>query len=308
MRKTTEETFAEVEIQHPLPAKVRSLVPSLGAQQQRVARALLADPVACSRMSVSDLADHAHTSDTTVVRTARLLGYAGYRELRRALVELAAVITNTQAVPTVGAVALNDPLDRVVAKLAAEERQILADTASQLDIDALDAAVTAISRARRIDVYGIGSSGSVADDLAAKLMRIGRVAHAHSDAHRAMTSAVHLGEEDVAIGISHSGTTLDVVDPLRTAADNGATTVTLTSRPRSPAAHYADVVLATAAAAQGSDLRSVSMSSRTSQLLVVDCLVTGVAQRTYHSGAQRGLAASFRAVLPRHQANAPTDR
>ncbi|MFF0745412.1 MurR/RpiR family transcriptional regulator [Streptomyces sp. NPDC004111] len=292
---------------HPLPAKVRTLLAGMSAQQQVVARSLLADPEACSRMTVTDLAEHTGTSETTVVRTARLLGYSGYRDLRRALVEVA---THAQgpAADTVGGVALTDPLETMVAKLAAEERQVLADTAAQLDLTQLDAAITALCSARRIDVYGIGSSGSVAEDLAAKLMRIGLVAHAHADAHRAMASAVHLNPADVAVGISHSGTTLDVVDPLRTAADNGATALAITSHPRSPVAHYADHVLATAAAAQGSDLRSASMSSRTSQLLIVDCLFTGAAQRTYHTSAQRGLAASYQAVLPRHQATAPNGR
>lgn len=292
---------------HPLPAKVRAALPSMSQSQRRIAKEIVSDPEACSRMTVSDIADHTSTSETTVVRTARLLGYSGYRELRRALVELSARSIGAGPAETVGGVGLDDPLAQVVAKLAQEERQVLADTAVQLDIGQLDAAVTAVCAARRIDVYGIGASGGVAEDLAAKLMRIGLIAHAHTEAHRAMTSAVHLQPDDVALAVSHSGTTADVADPLKQAARNGATTVAITSHPRSPVAHYADHVLTTAAA-QGSDLRSASMSSRTSQLLVVDCLFTGAAQRTYHSSARRGLAASFQAVLPRHSATAPHSR
>ncbi|MEU8764571.1 MurR/RpiR family transcriptional regulator [Streptomyces sp. NPDC048659] len=306
MSTNTVETTAHTgDTPHALPAKVRTLLPGLAQAQRQVAEAVVADPAGCARMTVTELADHTATSETTVVRTARLLGYTGYRDLRTALVELAARERSDEQDPdrTVGGVGLDDPLDQVVAKLAGEERQVLADTAVQLDIAVLDAVITALTGARRIDVYGVGTSGIVGEDLAAKLMRIGLVAHAYGDPHRAIASAVQLTPADVALAISHSGTTADVVDPLRRAAANGATTIAITGTPRSPVAQHSGLVLTTAAA-QGSDLRSASMSSRTGQLLIVDCLFTGAAQRTYHTTARRGLAASYRAVSQRHGATA----
>lgn len=172
----------------------------------------------------------------------------------------------------------------MVAKLAHDERQTLADTAAALDTAQLEAAVTAAAAARRIDVYGVGASGLVAQDLTQKLLRIGLVAHAHSDTHLAVTNAVQLASGDLAIAITHSGATRDVIEPLRVAFERGATTVAVTGRPRSAVTQYADHVLATSTARE-SELRPAAMSSRTSQLLVVDCLFVGVAQRTYATAA-----------------------
>ncbi len=108
---------------------------------------------------------------------------------------------------------------------------------------------------------------------------------------------------DAAVAITHSGATGDVIDPLRTAFERGATTIALTSRPNAPVAHYADLVLATSAARE-TRLRPAAMSSRTSQLLVVDCLFVAVAQQTYETAAP-ALAASYAALAPRRTARSP---
>lgn len=282
-----------------LVAKVRTLTPSLTRSMRRVAEAVANDPAGCAALTVTGLAELTGTSEATVVRTARLLGYPGYRDLRLALAGLAAQQRSGRAPALTTDIAVDDPLEDVVAKLAHDERQTLADTAAALDTAQLEAAVTAAAAARRIDVYGVGASGLVAQDLTQKLLRIGLVAHAHSDTHLAVTNAVQLASGDLAIAITHSGATRDVIEPLRVAFERGATTVAVTGRPRSAVTQYADHVLATSAARE-SELRPAAMSSRTSQLLVVDCLFVGVAQRTYATAAP-ALAASYEALAHRHR-------
>ncbi|MDX3119558.1 MurR/RpiR family transcriptional regulator, partial [Streptomyces scabiei] len=282
-----------------LAAKVRTLAPTMTRSVQRVARAVAHDPAGCAALTVTGLAERTGTSEATVVRTARLLGYPGYRELRLALAGLAAHRQSGRAPALTTDITVDDPLADVVAKLARDERQTLADTAAALDTVQLDAAVTAAAAARRIDVYGVGASGLVAQDLAQKLLRIGLVAHAHSDTHLAVTTAVQLSAGDVAVAVTHSGATGDVIEPLRTAFGRGATTVAITGQPHSAVTQYADHVLTTSTARE-SELRPAAMSSRTSQLLVVDCLFVGVAQRTYPT-AGPALAASYEALAHRHR-------
>lgn len=282
-----------------LAAKVRTLAPSLTRSMRRVAEAVANDPAGCAALTVTGLAELTGTSEATVVRTARLLGYPGYRDLRLALAGLAAQQRSGRAPAITADIAVDDPLADVVAKLARDERQTLADTAAALDTGQLEAAVTAAAAARRVDVYGVGASGLVAQDLTQKLLRIGLIAHAHSDTHLAVTNAVQLAPGDLAIAITHSGATRDVIEPLRVAFEHGATTVAVTGRPKSAVTQYADHVLATSTARE-SELRPAAMSSRTSQLLVVDCLFVGVAQRTYATAAP-ALAASYEALAHRHR-------
>lgn len=266
---------------------------------RRVAEAVVNDPARCAALTVTGLAGLTGTSEATVVRTARVLGYVGYRDLRLALAALAAHRQSGRAPALTTDIAVDDALSDVVAKLAHDERQTLADTAAALDTAQLEAAVTAAAGARRIDVYGIGASGLVAQDLTQKLLRIGRTAHAPGDPHLAVTNAVQLASGDLAVAITHSGSTGDVIEPLRVAFERGATTVAITGRPGGPVTQYADHVLTTSAGRE-SELRPAAMSSRTSQLFVVDCLFLGVAQRTYET-AGPALTASYEALAHRHR-------
>ncbi|MFD9881846.1 MurR/RpiR family transcriptional regulator [Streptomyces alboflavus] len=281
-----------------LAAKVRTLAPSMTRSMQRVAEAVAGDPAGTAALTVTGLAELTGTSEATVVRTARLLGYPGYRDLRLALAGLAAQQQSGRAPAVTADIAVDDPIADVVAKLAYDEQQTLADTAAGLDTVQLGAAVSALAAARRVEVYGVAASGLVAQDLVQKLLRIGQVAHAHSDPHLAVTNAVTLRAKDVAIAITHSGSTEDVIEPLRVAFEHGATTVAITGRPDGLVSQYADHILTTSTARE-SELRPAAMSSRTSQLLVVDCLFVGVAQRTYETAAP-ALAASYEALAHRH--------
>ncbi|MGW1463256.1 MurR/RpiR family transcriptional regulator [Streptomyces sp. NPDC001493] len=281
-----------------LAAKVRTLAPSMTRSMQRVAEAVAGDPAGCAALTVTGLAERTGTSEATVVRTARLLGYPGYRDLRLALAGLAAHQQSGRAPAVTADIAVDDPIADVVAKLAQDEQQTLADTAAGLDTGQLSAVVTAAATARRIDIYGAGASSLVGQDLAQKLLRIGLIAHAHTDPHLAVTNAVQLRPGDLAIAITHSGSTSDVIEPLRAAFDRGATTVAITGRPGGAVTQYADHVLTTATSRE-SELRPAAMSSRTSQLLVVDCLFIGIAQRTYDTAAP-ALSASYEALAHRH--------
>ncbi|WP_375546814.1 MurR/RpiR family transcriptional regulator [Streptomyces gossypii] len=281
-----------------LAAKVRTMAPSMTRSMQRVAETVAHDPAGCARLTVTGLAERTGTSEATVVRTSRLLGYPGYRDLRLALAGLAAQQESGAAPSVTADIALDDPISEVVAKLAHDERQTLADTATALDTAQVEASVTALAGARRVDLYGVGASSLVAQDLAQKLLRIGLIAHAHADPHLAVTNAVQLRAGDVALAITHSGRTVDVIEPLRVAFGHGATTIAVTGRPDGEIAQYADHVLTTSTARE-SELRPAAMSSRTSQLLVVDCLFIGVAQRTYETAAP-ALSASYEALAHRH--------
>ncbi|TCN38716.1 RpiR family transcriptional regulator [Kribbella orskensis] len=258
----------------PLLVRVRAVMPALAPAEQRVANAVLADPGGVAAMTISELAEVASTSETTVIRFCKQLGVPGYPQLR---LQLAAQSAQENIRPEVGGdIEPGDSLADVVGKVAFADERAVRETAQQLDVDALSKVVAAVAKAPRVDLYGAAASSFVALDLQQKLHRIRRVAFAWSDVHVMLTSAALLGEDDVAIGISHTGTTVEVVEALEEAAKHGATTVAVTNFPRSPLARTADLVLTTAA--RETTYRSGAMSSRIAQLMVVDCLFIGVAQ------------------------------
>ena len=279
--------------QPPITARIRGQLDQLGNAHRQVAMAILADPAGTAATSIQALADAAGVSQASVSRFCRAFGLEGYAQLRLAL----AAEGGGQEQPSgYGDIAEGDDLSSVVRKIARLDAEAVTDTARLLDLDVLSRAIDALSVARRTDIYGVGASAIVGADLAQKLTRIGRAAISYSDAHLGITSAAVLGPDDLAVAISNSGTTGDTLDMLRTAKARGATTVAVTNNPNSPLAAEADHVLLTAA--HESVFRAGATASRLAQLVVVDCLFIGLAQRTFRA-SQAALEATWSAVRHR---------
>lgn len=255
---------------------IRSLLPNLAPVEQRVAQAVLDDPGGVAWRSISELAQSCGTSATSVVRFCRAVGLKGYPELRLALAGAVAHDDATVVAASSDIEPGDDPVT-ITKKIAYADAAAVTDTASRLDTSVLVKVVDVLADANRIDIYGVGASGFVAGDLQIKLQRINRPAFAFPDPHMATTSAALRGQGDVAIGVSHTGTTVDTIDALSEARSHGATTVAITNFPWSPITEVADHVLLTAA--RETAFRSGAMTSRIAQLTVVDCLFVTLAQR-----------------------------
>ena len=282
-----------------LLTRIRSVQQDLAPAEGRVAEWLLAQPAAAAQMSINELADACGASETTIVRFCRHVGFTGYRPLRTALIVLAARADGQPVKQAPGGdIDRDDPTSAVLAKIGFSESKAVEDTVAQLDATVVDAAVAALVSAGRIEVFGVGASGLVAEDLQQKLHRIGRPAFVSRDPHTALTSTALLGPGDVAIGISHTGQTRDTVDPLIQAARGGADTIAITNAPRSAIARTATHLLTTATVE--TTFRSGAMASRTAQLVIVDCLFVGVVQATYDASVA-ALGRTFDAVRDRRE-------
>lgn len=273
---------------------ISGLLPSLSPAEQRVARLVVADPAQAARRTITDLATAAETSEATVIRFCRSVGMPGYPQLRiRLAAEAARRVEPPDARVVGGDIPPGADLAQIIATIAFNDARAVEETAEQLDPALCEQVVDALAAAARIDIYGAGASGVVAADFQQKLHRVGRTAFYFPDVHTALTSAALLGSGDVALGISHTGTTSDVIEVLAQARERGALTVALTNFPRSPIAEVADFVLTTAA--RETTYRSGAMASRLAQLTVVDCLFVGVAAHN-RARTRRALEVTAEAV------------
>jgi len=247
----------------------------LRAAEQRVADFILAHPDELIYLTVTELADRTHTSESTVVRLCQKIGYKGYQEfkivLARDLVEPATAIY--------AAIEPGDDLATVKTKVFQANAQALRDTLEVLDEKELQRAVDAIAGARRLEIYGVGGSSPLALDAYHKFVKLGVAAVALSDGDLMAMSSSLLSANDVALGISHTGASRDVTDALGRAKRHGATTICLTHRSSSPITKVSDVVLVTAA--QQTAFSSDASSSRIAQLAVIDTLYVGVAHKNH---------------------------
>ncbi|MGW3660715.1 MurR/RpiR family transcriptional regulator [Streptomyces sp. NPDC005151] len=261
--------------------RIRSIKDSLSRAESAIADLILADPGAAAESTISDLAQAAGTSIATVHRFCRTLELRGYAQLRLGLAaDAEAARADSRAHVDLGSdIGPDDSLDQVVKKIGLANARAAEETAALIDVDVLRGVADLVQRARRIDLFSVGSSAIAAQDAEYKLLRLGFSAKFWPDVHAALMSAAVLRNGDLAVALSHSGRPREVADVLAAARADGAGTVLITSNPRCPAAQHADHVLLTSA--RETTFRSGGTASRTALLTVVDCLYVTLAQRSY---------------------------
>ncbi|MGF2950374.1 MurR/RpiR family transcriptional regulator [Microbacterium alcoholitolerans] len=257
---------------------LRQRMPSLSRSELRTAEFVIEHPSIVVESTITRLAELAQTSPASVARLCRNVGFSGYKEFR---IAIAAANSREEAARELfrvddAEIDADDSALDLVTKVAYQEARAIEETARGLDLDALDAVVAAVREAPRIDVFGAGASGLTAQDLQLKLHRVGIPCFCWADAHLALTSFALTDPGSVAIGISHSGQTLETNQMLDLARGLGATTVAITNFPDSPLASVADQLLVTSV--RESRYRTGAMSSRLAQMAIIDFLVVRLLQ------------------------------
>lgn len=258
-------------------ARLRGVHRSLNPAEKRVVDYLLAYPEEVIGLSITEVAENSKASEATVVRVSQLVGYQGFQELKIMLAkDLGSFFAE---IPE--EIKRGDSMSEVTAKVLQTNIQAIRDTLDVLDVGELERTVKAISNARRVDFYGVGASGIVALDAQSKFLRINIESMAFIDPHLQAISAALLTKRDVAVGISHSGSTKDIVDSLSLAKSSGATVICITNYMRSPIVKISDIKLFTAS--REATFRSGAIASRIVQLSVIDVLFLGVLMSRYDS-------------------------
>jgi RpiR family carbohydrate utilization transcriptional regulator len=264
--------------------RIRASIPALPPAEQRVARLLLSDPRSFATLPVAELSERAHVSKPTVVRFCRSVGYDGLADFK---LKLAGSVN--EGVPFVHRSVDDDDkagdivvkvIDNAVAAML-RYRNAAASQSIERAIAALADAGSKSDQGRRIEFYGVGNSGIVAQDAQHKFFRLGVTSAAVSDGHVQVMSATMLKAGDCAVIFSNSGRSRDLLDVAEIARRKGATVIVITAS-GSPLAREvqtgAQNILLAADHPEDSD-RYSPMVSRLLHLLIVDILSTGVALR-----------------------------
>jgi RpiR family transcriptional regulator, repressor of rpiB and als operon len=268
--------------------RIRMMLREMTPSEARITEILLRSAAEDS-MPMKRLADEAGVSEAMVVKTAKRLGFAGYRELRAALLEYKRqpnVDLHQEVTP-------DDTAETIVQKVFRTSIQALEETLAILNMDAFLHAVELIHGAHQRDFYGLGGSAQIARDVSHKFLRIGVRTSVFDDTHMMAMSASLLRAGDAVIAFSHSGSTLAVLDAVQIARNNRASIIAVTNYESSPLAELSDVVLCSTA--QGSYLTSENAAARIAQLNIMDAVFIAVAQKGYQA-AETSLSRTMAAV------------
>ncbi|MCY0385925.1 glucokinase [Robbsia sp. Bb-Pol-6] len=253
-------------------ARIRESLDRLSPAERRVADLSLLHPRSVMSDPVARIAERAGVSQPTVIRFCRSMGCEGLSDFK---LKLATQIKGTVPVAH-SQVRLGDPASEFGAKVLDNTVSAILQLRERLNFAQVEKAIRGLLAARRIEIYGQGSSAVVAHDAHYKFLRLGVSTIAYSDLHLQTASVPLLGAGDVIIVISRSGRLPGLLPLLERASDAGVLVIGITSR-HSPLARKASVVLETDPIELGDN--QLPMMSRVLHLLIIDVLAVGVAMR-----------------------------
>ena len=252
--------------------RIAAALETLSPAEAKVAGVLLSAPAWVLGSALATVAERAGVSEPTVIRFCRTLGLDGYAALRLRLAESLA----SGASLLYRDVDANDSPADLAAKIFERSARTLIDVRGQLNPARLEQAIALLAAARRIEFYGLGSSGIVAADARHKFFRLGLHAVSYSDAHVHGMAATMVGARDVVVAISSTGRTIDLISSVEIAREAGAAVIAI-APPGSPLAARATVPIEFSVD-EDPDVYS-PMTTRLAQLAIIDVLSVGVALR-----------------------------
>lgn len=251
-------------------ATISDALPKLKGSAQKGAQFILNSPRETINLTITELARRAEVSEATIVRLAQSLGYTGFQALKISLAEdlvSPMLLVHEDVMPD------DSPASAVQKAMTAGMRS-LEDTVRILEIPVLEAAIQALCNAHNIELFASGNSIPLAMDLNFRLTKIGlrsrfAIDPTIQEMYASLTSA-----EDIAIGISYTGSSIDTVHALELARQRGAKTICITNHSDSPLTRHGDFCLFTST--RVSHFREEEMSSNLATLALTEALYVGI--------------------------------
>lgn len=249
---------------------LRSAYPGLTKSEKAIALYISEHRDSIMEQSISTIAGATSSAEITVSRFCKKLGFQGLQSLKVAL----AAEVHSPAV-AYQSIQPEDSVRDIAGKMFQNIMDGLQDTLKILDFQAVEKAAKTMMAARRIAIYGFGNSATVCRDMETRFLRFGMVVQAYADSHMQVTSASLLNHRDLAIAISHTGASRDLLETVHVAQSRGAKILAITSYAQSPLAKTADIALI----GMGREIhyQSEAVASRLVHMAIADLLYMAIA-------------------------------
>ncbi len=265
---------------------------NLSKTDQRIASFILSNRKTVKALTSSEFASHVAVGQSSVIKFIKKIGFNGFTEFKIALSEELAREQSSHNSTPYGAlhndITLEDSLETIASKIAYNHihsiENTLQATTLPKKLKTLDTIIDHLDKAHKIVILGMGASSLVAKDLEHKLTKIGKIALHDLDSHVQITHAISASEKDVILTISHSGETELFIKALQAVKERGAKLIAITGSPHSTIAKLSDLTITTVASENF--IRSSALSSRITQLTLIDMLFIGLLQRNYTRGTE----------------------
>ena len=257
--------------------KIKAIFNDFTPVEQKVAEFILENPSKVPAMSIKELAVASKSSDASVMRFCKALGFSGYRSFIVGLT--LAIADNEEDAGLYTDIRPGDSVKSVIRNIFRNERQALTDTENILKTTEVEKAVAILGSSEAVHFFGIGASGLVCLDAVQKFRRIGVSSYAHTDFHDQLTSAALLGSKDACVLFTYSGKTKEIQLILKRLKAQNCKIIAVTKLRKTNLLKGADVYLNVLT--REVTMRSGATGSRISMLSLVDILLSCVLSTDY---------------------------
>jgi RpiR family transcriptional regulator, carbohydrate utilization regulator len=266
--------------QKPCLDTIRTDYPEFSVTERKIADYILKNPKKIIHSSINQVADDLNVADSTVFRFCKRLGYKGYQALKIALAsEVVSPLQDIHEQVTEG-----DTVETIASKVFQANQKTLEATLAVVDEKQLQLAVDSLVAAESIKFFGSGGSSVIALDGYHKFLRTGLKVSAVIDSHFQLMEASQMSHKDCAVLISHSGSSMEVLQILNVVKATGAKSISITNYAKTPLSTGADIPLYTVS--EETEYRSEALSSRIAQLTLIDALYVNILMKSGTSGQE----------------------
>lgn len=254
-----------------LVQRINEKYPSMSKGQKQISEFILNNYDKAAFMTALRLGNKVNVSESTVVRYAMLLGYSGYPELQRSLQE---IVRNK--LTTIQRMEMTSDMSQsmVLRTVLKADMNNIRTTIDEINTDIFDEIVDTVYSARHLYIMGLRSSLPLAQFLGYYLSFIlSNVNVVTSGVNDILEQLLHIGQEDVLIGISFPRYSRRTLEAVRFAREKSARIIAITDSYLSPISTYADHSLIAR-----SDIASF-VDSLVAPLSVINALIVSIGIR-----------------------------
>ena len=260
--------------------RIQATYSDLSGASKKIADFVIDHPDQAVHMTVVQLAESCEVSEASVVRFCQCLQYAGFYEFKLSLA--AEIVPASQMIQE--DITVEDTEPTILEKVFAGEQQALQETLQMLNRQDFISAVNHIAFSNKVEFFSCGNARPIAQDAHYRLLRTGIDSRIGIDDYDCLIHASMLRTGDVAIGISHSGSTKNTIKMLEEAKKNGATTICITGMEKAPITRVSDICMVSHS--KETMFRSMAMASRIAQMAIIDALVVAVSFKRFERSKQ----------------------
>lgn len=252
-----------------IDAEIKAFYPGLTKSEKSVADYIIKNKELVMKQTLSELSKNIGVGEATIIRCLKKVGFNALVDLKFKIARDIYDKENKEVTP-----------DNYIDKIGLDMKNRIDDSRSLIDISLINQAISFIKKAQSIYFFGIGSSGLVAEIGSYRFFRMGVKTNAVTDAHYQSMQATVCTDKDVIIAVSTTGQTVELIDALKIAKEQGARIIAIVGYLNSDVAAIADIVLFSSTEKSLFNFSGADMSSIISQLFIVEVLVSGYMQHS----------------------------